>query len=335
MPVLMNDVAALAGVSVTTVSHVLNGTRVVAPDTRQRVLDAVRDLNYYTNASARLLARGRSDIFGLIISDIENPFFPELIKSFERACLEVNLEVILCTTNYDDRQARSAVRRMIESKVQGVAVMTSQLNAARLDELTASDTPVALLDCPPVRRGRSNLKIHYLSGAEQAIAHLRELGHREIGIISGPHERVSANTYVSCLRTAAESMGISIRRTIEGNNRPDGGSAAVQALLSAGMLPAAIVCGNDQMAFGAMNAVFEAGLRVPEDVSIIGADDISFARFSYPPLTTTRIPRDALGRAAFDALRRMVKSKRQAGVESVIETQLVVRQSTGRFAKHR
>ncbi|HXU19331.1 MAG TPA: LacI family DNA-binding transcriptional regulator, partial [Verrucomicrobiae bacterium] len=109
MPVVMEDVAARAGVSATTVSHVLNETRTVAPQTRRRVLEAVRELNYYTNASARLLVRGRADTFGLIISDIENPFFPELIKSFERACLERRMGVLLCTTNYDPEQARNGV----------------------------------------------------------------------------------------------------------------------------------------------------------------------------------------------------------------------------------
>lgn len=333
MPVLMSDVATRAQVSVTTVSHVLNGTRVVAASTRQRVLAAIDDLKYYKNAPARLLARGRSDSLGLIISDIENPFFPELIKSFERACLEKHLEVILCTTNYDSRQAQSAVRRMIEAKVRGVAVMTSQLDAERIAELAASDTPVALLDAPPARRGRGNVKIDYTRGAREAIGHLRGLGHREIAIVSGPRERISATAYEERLRRAAAELGISIARVIEGNNRPEGGAAAVKELLAEGILPGAIVCGNDQMAFGAMSAVFEAGMRVPEDVSIVGADDIAFARFSHPPLTTVRIPRDELGRVAFESLERMIHNKRRTGVEREVAAQLVIRQSTGAARK--
>lgn len=329
MPVLMSDVAERARVSITTVSHVLNGTRAVAEDTRRRVLEAIDDLKYYKNAPARLLARGHSDSFGLIISDIENPFFPELIKSFERACLEKNLEVILCSTNYDPRQARSAVRRMIEAKAQGVAVMTSQLGPEQIAELAESETPVILLDCPPVRRGRSNVKIDYTQGAREAIGHLRSLGHREIAVVSGPRDRVSANAYTAALAEAAHEMTICVREVIEGNNRPESGIAAVRQLLDGGRMPGAIVCGNDQMAFGAMRAVFEAGLRMPEDVSIVGADDIAFARFSHPPLTTVRIPRDELGKMAFDALQRMVKSKRRAGAESVVASHLVIRQSTG------
>ncbi len=327
MPVLMNDVAVKAGVSVTTVSHVLNGTRAVADATRTRVMDAIRELKYYTNASARLLARGRSDSLGLIVSDIENPFFPELIKSFERACLEEDLEVILCTTNYDSRQANSAIRRMIEAKVQGVAVMTSQLEDEHIAELAANDTPVVLLGSPVIGRGRGSVRIDYSRGAGQAIAHLRDFGHRDVAIVTGPANRWSAVGYAQHLKEAMRVSGLPEGRLVEGDNSPEGGGAAVKELLSSGA-PTAIVCGNDLMALGAMGALFEAGLRVPEDVSIVGSDDIAFARFSHPPLSTVRIPRDDLGRAAFTALCRM-RGKRRTGVETLVESQFVARQSTG------
>src|SRR5271166_2288603 len=177
MPSLMQDVAARAGVSVTTVSHVLNSTRPVAHATRDRVLSAARELNYYKNASARLLARGRSDAYGLIISDIENPFFAELIKAFEIACLEKGMTTLLSTTNYNTEQARKAVRRMIESKVAGVAVLTSQLDAELIEELIASSTPMVLLDGEKILPGRSSVHVDQHPGAFQAVQHLRELGH--------------------------------------------------------------------------------------------------------------------------------------------------------------
>ncbi|MBV8864608.1 MAG: LacI family DNA-binding transcriptional regulator, partial [Acidobacteriaceae bacterium] len=132
----MNDVARRAGVSITTVSHVLNETRPVAEKTRARVLRAAAELNYYKNTSARLLVRGQSDLLGLIISDIENPFFPELIKSFERACAAERMEVLLCATNYDRNQAKTASRRMLENRVRGVAVMTSQFDRELEAQLT-------------------------------------------------------------------------------------------------------------------------------------------------------------------------------------------------------
>ena len=329
MPVVMEDVAARAGVSATTVSHVLNETRTVAPQTRRRVLEAVRELNYYTNASARLLVRGRADAFGLIISDIENPFFPELIKSFERACLERRMGVLLCTTNYDPEQARNGVRRMLESKVKGVAVMTSQLDPELIEEMAANETPIVLLDGPPARRARSNVNIDYSHGAEEAIRHLHERGHRRIALIPGPANRISAVRYKDALLAALAKFKLSPVHAIDGNNLPEDGATMTRELLARSQVPSAIVCGNDLMAIGAMAAAFEAGLRVPEDISIVGADDIAFARYSHPPLTTVRLPRDQFGQAAFALLERMVRTKRRLGGEQTVATQLLVRQSTG------
>ena len=334
MPSLMQDVAARAGVSVTTVSHVLNSTRPVAHATRDRVLSAARELNYYKNASARLLARGRSDAYGLIISDIENPFFAELIKAFEIACLEKGMTTLLSTTNYNTEQARKAVRRMIESKVAGVAVLTSQLDAELIEELIASSTPMVLLDGEKILPWRSSVHVDQHPGAFQAVQHLRELGHTRFGFIAGPSHRVSAANYRRAVVLAIADAELPPPQVLETSNTPEAGAAAILEWLSRGELPTAILCGNDLCAFGAMGAIVEAGLRIPDDVSVVGADDIAFARFSHPPLTTVRIPRDLAGRAAFDALQRMIKSKRRTGREYAIRTLLVVRQSTGPARKH-
>lgn len=329
MPVSMQDVAERAGVSVTTVSHVLNNTRPVAEQTRERVLLVTRELKYYKNTSARLLARGRSDSFGLIISDIENPFFAELIKSFEIACIERNMEVVLCTTNYDSGQASKAVSRMIENKVIGVAVMTSQLDTDLIAELVTRCVPTVLLEGGLPKPYKSAIRIDYSQGMLEAVQHLCELGHRRLGFIAGPSNRVSAMANRNAFLSAISKIGLPPPVVVESRNTLEAGAAAIHGWIKAGELPTGILCGNDQCAFGAMGAVFEEGLQVPGDVSIIGADDIAFARFSHPPLTTIRTPRDMLGRIAFDALQRMLKSKRHSGREFSIETHLVVRRSTG------
>ncbi|HEV2418083.1 MAG TPA: LacI family DNA-binding transcriptional regulator, partial [Terriglobia bacterium] len=142
----MEDVAERANVSIATVSHVVNKTRYVAPDTKKRVLKAIQDLNYYKDAHARRLAIGQSDFFGLIVSDIGNPFFPELIKSFETAALDRGFDLMLSNTNYDPRRTQQAVRKMIENKVRGVAVMTSEFSSALTTELTANRVAVVFLD---------------------------------------------------------------------------------------------------------------------------------------------------------------------------------------------
>ena len=329
MSVLMRDVAKRAGVSITTVSHVLNETRPVAQKTRARVLRVVAELSYYKNTSARLLVRGRSDLLGLIISDIENPFYPELIKSFEQACVAQKMEVLLSATNYDCLQAENALRRMLESRVQAVAVMTSQFDRELEAQLTNRGIPVVLLGSPPATRFRSNIAIDYRKGLAEAIRHLSDLGHRKIGVTTGPQDQVSAREFLRATIAELKKNGLTPFRIIEGDHRPESGAQAVVELLkNTSERPSALICANDRMAIGALSAANDLGFRIPEDLSIVGADDVWVSRYSNPPLTTIRLPRDRLGRLAFDILAKMLRSKRKSGSEHVLETELVVRRST-------
>ncbi len=327
--VQMRDVAERAGVSISTVSHIVNNTRPVAAETRTRVLAAISELNFYKNAIGRRLARGRSDSFGLIISDIENPFFGEVIKSFESAVQDRGFDVLLCMTNYDTARARKAVERMIENKVQGVAILTSEIAPSLVDDLVNRDIPVVRLDAGQVGRARSNLRMNYSTGAMEAIAHLRELGHRRLGFITGPAHRASAVAYRDAVLGAITRLGVREPLLFEGNNTTDGGQAGVRHFLALGELPTAIVCGNDLAALGAIHTLIEAGRTVPGDTSVIGSDDIAFARYGTPSLTTVRVPRDRLGRLAFEALDRMARTKRRISTEVSVDTQLVVRESSG------
>src|SRR5579863_2607201 len=157
MALQMKDVAKKTGVSVTTVSHVMNKTRFVAPQTKRRVLEVIGELNYHKDAHARRLAIGRSDFFGLIVSDIENPFFPEIVKSFESAALEAGFDLLLCNTNYDPKRIKGAVHKMIENKVRGVAIITSELATELAEELTANQVAVVFLDLGRVGHHKSNV----------------------------------------------------------------------------------------------------------------------------------------------------------------------------------
>ncbi|MDQ2713030.1 MAG: LacI family transcriptional regulator [Acidobacteriota bacterium] len=324
----MRDVADKAGVSVTTVSHVLNETRPVAEATRRRVLHVIAELNYFKNTSARLLVRGKSDLLGLVISDIENPFFPELIKSFESACARERMEVLLCATNYDRGQAEKALRRMLENQVQGVAVMTSQFDEELASQLTGKGIPLVLLGSARPKKNRSSITIDYQKGIADAVQHLVQLGHRAIAIASGPLNQVSALEYQTAVVDGLAKAGLTPFALFEGNHRPESGARAVQTMLTGPRRPTAIFCGNDRMAIGALGAAVELGFRVPGEVSIVGSDDIWMARYCYPALTTVRIPRDTLGQLAFDVLIKMLQSKGRRGTRHVLETQLIERQST-------
>ncbi len=333
MTVSMRDVAAKAQVSTTTVSHVLNGTRPVADQTRTRVLRAVDQLNYYRNVSARLLVRGRSDLMGLVISDIENPYFPEVIKNFEGAAHAEGMQVLICSTNYDRSRAQNAVRRMLESRVQGVAVVTSQFGRDLELELVSKGVPVVLLDSPAKRKLRSTITVNYSTGLAEALKLLVRLGHKRIAVIAGSPDRLSAQAYKRDAIFAIRNVGLEPFRVLERDLCPESGVKAAEELLSGSSWPTAILCANDRVAIGALGAAIRSGYRVPEDVSIIGADDIWMAQYCHPPLTTVRVPRDALGKLAFEALLRMLDSTRKVGTEQVLETELVERGSTG--AAHR
>ena len=333
MAVLMRDVAKRAGVSVTTVSHVMNETRDIAPTTRERVVQAIKDLHYYKNNSARLLVRGHSDTVGLIISDIENPFLPELVKSFERAASATGLELLLGMTNYEPRKAEAAVRRMIEGRVRGVAVMTSQLDGQLIDRLLQAELPVVMLDSPKAGRFRGSLSIDYSAGIVPAVDHLYRLGHRDVAIIHGPLHVVSAARYFELLREALAEYGMQLLGAIEGDGGPESGARGAQVLLGMKRAPTAILCGNDLTAIGTLGMAARMGRSVPGDLSIIGCDDIAMASYSQPSLSTVRIPRDTMGQEAFRLLEKMVASKLRRGGDSVIAANFIARASSGPAAR--
>ena len=324
----MKDVAERCGVSETTVSHVFNRTRFVSPETRRKVLEAVRELGFYTNAHARRLARGSSDFLGLVISDIENPFFPEVIKSFENAALKRGFEVLLCTTNYRAERTRAAMRKLIENKVAGVAILTSQVDPGEASDLATNHIPTVFLNSASVEPYRSNIAIDHAMGAQAAVRYLHGLGHRRFAFVQGPGNRPSARIAREALTNALAEFGLKCD-LLAGENTLQSGASAVRELLDGGRLPTALLCDNDLCALGAMAALKDAGVEVPGRVSVVGADDIPFAQLASPPLTTIRIPRDEIGAQAFAALAKMLRSKQRAGTEYRVETALVIRQSTG------
>ena len=329
MAVLMKHVAEEAGVSVTTVSHVMNETREIAPATRERVMKAIDDLHYYKNNSARLLVRGHSDTVGLLISDIENPFLPELVKSFERAATSAGLEILLGMTNYEQKKAEAAVRRMIECRVRGVAVMTSQIDGQLIDRLHRAELPVVMLDAPKVARSQGSVAIDYAAGILPAVEHLCHHGHAEVVILHGPLEVVSAARYFHLLGEAIASRGMKLLATLECDGSAEAGARGAQVLLGAKRPPTAILCGNDLIAIGAIGMAARMGRSVPKDISIIGCDDIAMATYSQPSLSTVRIPRDAMGREAFRLLDKMLGAQSRRGNKSVVAASFIARASSG------
>lgn len=327
----INEVAREAGVSTATVSHVINNTRFVSDEVRARVMRAIEQCRYYPNAHARSLASGRSNIIGLVISDIANPFFPELVKAIEEAAFERGYDIFLSNTNYDTERTSHYIQRFIERKVAGVAVMTSEMKKELIDELAHRKVPVVFLDVGEAGMRMSNLRVDYEGGIEQAILHLVALGHRRIAYISGKVDIRSSRRRLEAFQRTMHELFPDVPELIfYGNFKIEGGQRAASEILASGAdnLPTAVIAANDLTAIGAISQFESAGLNVPRDISVVGFDDIDFAVLTRPALTTISLPRNELGRRAVEMLIRILENPEEQGTEIRIPTNLVIRQST-------
>ena len=327
----IREVAKRAGVSTATVSRVVNGTVPVSPHTERRVRSAIKALGYYPNSHARTLGSGKSHMYGLIISDITNPFFPDIAKGFERIAVEHGQELLIANTDYQPQRMQVCVRRMLERKVDGVAIMTSEMDPQLIQLLNKRGIPIVFLDTGKVGRMTSNIFIDYDIGIEHAIAHLASLGHERIAFISGPPTLASAQTRKEAFLRSLKNRGIKARPDYikTGNHHIDGGQSAMAQLLRMSALPTAVVTSNDLTAIGVVGAIHAAGLRVPEDISVVGFDDIELSQYLLPPLTTVRVPRTEIASRAFTALYAASHKGADQGIAYQIPTELVIRQSTG------
>jgi DNA-binding LacI/PurR family transcriptional regulator len=328
----IRGVAALAKVSIATVSRTINGSSTVSDRLQERVWQAINQLNYFPNTNARSLVSGHSRILGIIVENITNPFFPELIQSFEEIAVAHGYEILVSSTNSDPAVLTSCVRRMLERKVEGVAVLTFGEEEPVLDQLTYRNIPMVLaefrLDDPKV----STILLDYTTGIHAAVSHLKALGHSRIAFLAGPRKLHSAVTRSNDYRTAMEASNLPIEEgwLVECDHTLKGGVAGFQKLQSLVPRPTAIVCSNDMTAIGVLRAAYAEGLHVPKDLSVIGLDDIAFAEYTLPPLTTIRLSRTDLARAAFEALRQQAEdpSNPKMQREFLVSTSLVVRAST-------
>jgi DNA-binding LacI/PurR family transcriptional regulator len=325
-------VAALAKVSIATVSRTINGSPVVSDRLTKRVWQAIEQLNYFPNTHARSLVSGRSRILGIIVENITNPFFPELIQCFEEIAVAHGYEILVSSSNSDPAVLTTCVRRMIERKVEGVAMLTFGEEEPVLDKLAFHDIPIVLAEFRLDDPKASTILLDYTTGIRAAVNHLAELGHKKIAFLAGPHKIHSALTRENDFRDAMAEAGLPIQKRwiIECDHTLKGGVAGFGRLQALPSRPTAILCSNDMTAIGVLRAAYLQDLRVPHDLSVIGLDDIDFAEFTLPPLTTIRLSRADLARAAFEALRQQAEKPANGKVqrEFLVSTSLVLRGST-------
>jgi LacI family transcriptional regulator len=330
--VSIRDVAQRAGVSIATVSRAVNGIPSVAPDLAQRVWKAVKEVGYLPNTQARALVSGRSRVLGLIVSEITNPFFPELVQEFDNLAVAQGYEVMIGSTNYSPERTESLIRRMLQRNVDGVAVMTFGIEEDLVRKLVEREFPLVFVDAGPDLPNIRLLKVNYGEGIRQAVQHLAALGHRRMAFISGPlYLRSAAARRDAFVKSMAE-LGLSVPpdHIVEGTHTMEGGMEAMDKLIALPDLPTAVLCSNDMTAIGVLHALYATTHRVPEEISVVGFDDIHLAQFMLPPLTTVQMSCRDLAAAAVEALRAGIERDhpKVEKKEWPIPTRLVVRQST-------
>ncbi len=330
MSATIADVAARAGVSTATVSRVLNGAGRASPATRERVRRAARDLGYRPSGVARSLKLRATRTLGLIVTDIENPFFPALVRAVEDAARAKGYAILLCNAAEDPEREVGYLELLAERRVDGIIIAASTLGGRQRDWLAGSPLPVVLVNtiAPGVRLPA--IASDNRAGARAAAAHLLELGHRRLGFLAGPPRYVDSPVREAGVRAAMHAAGLDPAHLLvaKGLAVVSGGEAAMADLLGRDAPPTAILAYNDLMAIGALRALRSAGLACPADVSVVGFDDVEFARYVEPPLTTVAQDQGAMGELAVATLARSLAGQAPHSMISHLPTILRIRDST-------
>lgn len=333
----IKDVARAAEVSVTTVSHVMNGTRHVAPDTAERVREAVRQLGYAPSGVARALKANRTQSIGMMVTNSTNPFFAEVIRGVESACFARGYSLILCNSEDDEDKQVGYLATLRMKRIDALVIMTGNLDPrlpARL--AAAADVPTLALDAEETP-GVTAIADDSYAGGVLAGKHLTRLGFRRIGAITGPAGHPRSAERLAGFLAALEAAGVDLDPAwqVEADLTVAGGSRALRDLLaraeeSPAGRPEALFCFNDMLAMGALCAAHEAGLVVPDDLSVMGYDDIELAGYMAPPLTTIAQGTHALGTRAAEVLIDHLEGAADLPRALKLMPRLVERRSVGR-----
>ncbi|WP_397535413.1 LacI family DNA-binding transcriptional regulator [Roseateles sp.] len=326
----IKDVAALAGVSFTTVSHVLNETRPVSADARRRVLAAVEEIGYLPSAVARSLRKSETKIIGVLVPNVNNPFFAELVVGVEECCRLAGYSVFLCNSDNDPRRQQQYMRTLLEKRVDGLLLSSAGDAAALARIFKLATVPAVTVDrlVPGARADR--VSVNNLDGASKAVRHLVGLGHRKIGCISGPAEFEVTQERVEGWRRAQEEAGFNAdeQLLIESDFSSSGGYEAARQLLSTHPDMTALFASNDLMALGALRAAAEIGIKVPQQLSIVGFDDIELSSYVFPGMTTVGCSIRELGREAGRVLIDRIENPGAPLKDVQLTPRLVLREST-------
>jgi LacI family transcriptional regulator len=333
-------VAALAGISYTTVSHVVNNTRPVSQEVRLKVEAAIKSLDYVPSAVARSLKAKTTATIGLLVPNSLNPYFAELARGIEDYCERNGYCVILCNSDDNPEKQRSYLRVLLEKRIDGLIVASAGGDSGLAQGLAGVKTPMVIVDRGLDGVDADLVRIDHEYGAYLATRHLLELGHRDIATIGGPASTSVAQMRLAGYCRALKEAGIEVRpeRMLESDFTSTGGYSAAAILLE-GNPPSAIFAGNDMIGIGVLRAAAERNVRVPSELSVIGFDDIQMSRYVYPALTTVGQSILQLGEMAAEVLLRRIATPNLGTDQRIVTPSIVLRESTaplsGVFTEYR
>ncbi len=336
MPTI-KDVAKRVGVSTATVSHVVNKTRFVSEEMTQKVVEAIRELNYQPNAIARSLVKRKTHTVGIIITDILNPFYTAIVRGIEDITHKSGYSVMLCNTDEDPEKEILYIQIVLEKRIDGLIIATAFRDVGHRSLSQLREIPLVTI-VRKIKGLRSNAVLgDNTGGAYKATDHLIRLGHRRIGIISGPTELSSGAERLTGFRNAMEEHGLTAdEQWVKiGDFKRESGYSLTKAIMRGDPLPTALFVTNNQMTVGALQALNELKIKIPEDISFIGFDDMEWYSFLHPPLTTVEHSPYLMGKTAGEILLQQVNSRRKRSKRVVIPSHLIIRKSTARLTKGR
>lgn len=325
MAVSIKDIAERAGVSPSTVSRALNDHPRISRRTRERIRRLAKEMGYSPSAIARSLVAKRTFTIGLVISFISDPFLAQVVRGVEEAAIDNGYSVFLCSSYGDPTREMAVVETFRERRADGIIVTTSRVDSLYAPLLDKFKIPIVLINCREYAYSVSTDNLH---GGQLATEHLLELGHTRIGYISSEEGGRTNLDRLEGYKMALRRYGIAFDQSLvsAGDGKVEGGKEGMKRLLALPCPPTAVFCYNDMTAIGAAAALREAGLRVPEDMSLVGFDDIDLAPYLNPPLTTVRQPRYELGRSAMEMLLALLAGEAVTNV--LLQGELIVRESS-------
>jgi len=328
----MKDVARVAGVSTSTVSHVINNNRFVSEAIREKVTAAIDSLNYAPSALARSLKLNQTRTIGMLLTASSNPFYAEVVRGVERSCYERGYSLILCNTDGDAERMNRSMETLLQKRVDGLLLMCTENHRPSQDAISRYPSlPIVMMDWAPFGAANDVIQDNALIGGGMATEYLISQGYQRIACITGPLDKTTAVQRLDGYRQAMQQAGLPVLPGYEvsGDFEFASGLPAMEQLLALPQRPEAVFASNDAMAVGVYQALYKEGLRVPDDIAVIGYDDIQLAQYMTPPLTTIHQPKDSLGELAIDALLHRLKEPEAEPQVLVLTPELVVRGSVG------